>query len=463
MANATCTVALGLLLVLSGCGRPLQPSPPHSAGYTPVADSLPAVESRVTIPVRVDLAPMIEKAQSDLPREFSGGEHPCSGLRYRYTVERRNIKVIGQQRTLLARVSLGYGFKGEYCAGCIMDYCVNPPIPFSCGWDEPMRRMEVDLESKLTLDPRWRLITETRFTHLKPIDECRVTLARVNINDELLKQLKPNLGVMEKAIDREAGAFPLKSYIQPVWNALHEPIPLDELGWLHMKPAALSMADWRFKGTELELTLGLRARPVVLPEAKRTNSAVLPDLSQHQAGSGFQVYTDLLMPYSKLSQMMTAFMDTIWLGSGKNRIRITGVRFFPAGRKLGMELSFTGSKKGVLYLLSVPEVDNAALRLQLKELEYDLNTRNLMLKSAQWVLDEKIRRKLEQQLVFDVADLYRFARKSIEGSLNQQLAGGLSLAGTVDRLECVGYALGADALQIRVLVTGAVRARVVME
>ena len=65
--------------------------------------------------------------------------------------------------------------------------------------------------------------------------------------------------------------------------------------------------------------------------------------------------------------------------------------------------------------------------------------------------------------MFDVADLYRFARKSIEGSLNQQLAGGLSLAGTVDRLECVGYALGADALQIRVLVTGAVRARVVME
>ena len=139
MANATCSIVLGLTLVLLGCGRPLQPSPPHSAGYTPVADSLPAVESRVTIPVRVDLAPMIEKAHSDLPREFSGGEHPCSGLRYRYTVERRNIKVIGQQRTLLARVSLGYGFKGEYCAGCIMDYCVNPPIPFSCGWDEPMR------------------------------------------------------------------------------------------------------------------------------------------------------------------------------------------------------------------------------------------------------------------------------------------------------------------------------------
>lgn len=441
----------------------MQPLPPQGSGLTVAADPLPEVESRLVIPVRVDMAPMIELAQAELPREFTGGEHPCSGLRYRYKVERRSIKVVGQGQTLLARLSLGYGFQGEYCAGCVMDYCVNPPIPFSCGWDEPLRRIEVELESKLKLDPRWKLITETRFTNLKPLDECRVTFARVNINDELVKQLKPNLGLMEKAIDREAGAFRLKSYLQPIWSALQEPFPLGDLGWLHMKPAALSLAEWNFKGAELELTIGLRARPVVLPVSNQSKVVVLPDLSQHQPGSGFQIYTDLLLPYDKLSSMMTAFIDTMWLGSGKNRIRITGLRFFPAGRKLGMEVSFTGSKKGILYLLSVPEVDQVSRKLHLKELEYDLNTRNLMLKSAHWLLDEKIRRKLSESMVFELNDLYEFARSSIHESLNQKLDEGVMLTGKLDRLEYAGHALGNESIRIRVLVTGGMSARVLPE
>jgi len=460
MANATRSITLGMFVVLLGCGRTLQPLPPQSSGHTMAVDPLPEVDSRITIPVRVDLAPIIDQAQSEWPREFTGGAHPCSGLRYRYKVERRGMKVTGQKKILAAHLSLGYGFQGAYCAGCIMEICVNPPIPFSCGWDEPMRRMEVEMESKLTLDPRWRLITETRFTHLKPVDECRVTFARVNINDELLNQLQPNLAVLEKAIDRESSAFPLKSYIQPLWSALQEPISLDELGFLHIKPAALSVAEWSFKGTELDLTLGLRARPVVLPDFKASKPTALPDLSQHQPGGGFQIYTDLTLPYSKLSGLMTAFMDTIWLGSGKNRIRISGVRFFPAGRKLGMELSFTGSKKGVLFLLSVPEVDQATRRLYLKELDYDLNTRNLMLKSAHWLLDEKIKRKLSEHMVFELKDLYEFASRSIQGSLNQKRDGGVVLSGNLTRLEYVGHALGNDALRIRVLASGEISARV---
>jgi len=460
MANSACLFTFGLLLVLVGCARPLEPLPPQSTGHTVEADPLPGLDSRLTIPVRVDLAPMIEASLAELPREYSGGEHPCSGLRYRYKVERRSVKVTGQRQTLLARLSLGYGFRGEYCVACVMDYCVNPPIPFSCGWDEAMQNMEVELESKLTLDPRWKLISETRFTHLKPIDECRVTFAKVNINDELLKQLKPNLGLMEQAIDRETRVFPLKSYVEPIWKALQEPVPVEDLGWLHIKPMALSIAEWSFKGTELDLTLGLRARPMVLPDSKPVGTLALPDLSAHQAGSGFLIYTDLLLPYSKLSSMMTAFVDTMWLGSGKNRIRITGVRFFPAGRKLGMELSFTGSKKGVLFLLSVPEVDQASRSLRLKELEYDLNTRNLLLKSAQWLLDEKIRRRLSDNMVFELNDLYEFARKSIHGSLNQKFDGGVALSGNLARLEYAGHVLGNDSLRIRVLVSGELSARV---
>ncbi|MFM7586052.1 MAG: DUF4403 family protein, partial [Bacteroidota bacterium] len=90
----------------------------------------------------------------------------------------------------------------------------------------------------------------------------------------------------------------------------------------------------------------------------------------------------------------------------------------------------------------------------------DLNTRNLMLKSAHWLLDEKIKRKLSEHMVFELKDLYEFASRSIQGSLNQKRDGGVVLSGNLTQLEYVGHALGNDALRIRVLASGEISARV---
>ena len=114
---------------------------------------------------------------------------------------------------------------------------------------------------------------------------------------------------------------------------------------------------------------------------------------------------------------------------GKEKIKITALKLFPAGEKLGIEIGFTGTKKGVFYLLGSPHFDNSKNVLALKNVEYDLSTKNVLIKTAKWLLDETIRKKLESQMVFDTTELVTLTKKSINESLNQNMGNGIKTQG----------------------------------
>jgi hypothetical protein len=110
-------------------------------------------------------------------------------LRYDYKVQRQPLKVTGKGKTLFLDLNMAYGFRGEYCAGCIMETCINPPIPFSCGWNESLRRVNVKLSSDIEILNNYRIKSTSKFQELNTIDPCAITFANININNVLLSQL----------------------------------------------------------------------------------------------------------------------------------------------------------------------------------------------------------------------------------------------------------------------------------
>jgi hypothetical protein len=180
---------------------------------------MPTVASNINIPIKVELKPFIKMADQSFDKEFKGADKPCSGLRYQYKLKREPIQLSGRGKTVFLGLDVAYGFSGEYCAACVFDNCINPPIPFSCGWDESLRRAKIKLKSDIELTSNYRIKSTTTFTEFNPIDPCRVTFANININDVLMSQIKPELGNLAKMIDAEIAKQDLKPYILPVWKA----------------------------------------------------------------------------------------------------------------------------------------------------------------------------------------------------------------------------------------------------
>ncbi len=454
-------ICAGSLWLFSACGS-IQPEAPTTANQIVPVKPMPSVASTINIPIRIELKPFIKLADQSFDKEFKGADNPCSGLRYQYKLKREPIQLSGKGKTVFLGLDVAYGFSGEYCAGCVFDNCINPPIPFSCGWgEETLRRAKIKLKSDVELTSNYRIKSSTSFTEFTPIDPCRVTFAQININDVLMGQIRPELGNLAKMIDTEIGKQDLKPYILPVWKALQEDIQIPSTGYLRFQPQSLSVSEINMNGSVLNFNVGLTAIPTIQSTPWNKPSSGLPTLSPYKKGSGFEVYTDLKMNYDSLSKQLFDIMKTESYALGKEKINITSLRLFPAGEKLGVAVGFAGTKKGMFYLLGNPAFDNSKASLALKNVEYDIATKNVLIKTAKWMMDETIRKKLEEQMVFDLSDLMNLTKKSIAESLNQTMDGGVKIKGTLKSLEINGWCLQQDALWVRAKTLGDIQ--VIME
>jgi hypothetical protein len=454
-------ICAGSLWLFSACGS-IQPEAPTTANQIVPVKPMPSVASTINIPIRIELKPFIKLADQSFDKEFKGADNPCSGLRYQYKLKREPIQLSGKGKTVFLGLDVAYGFSGEYCAGCVFDNCINPPIPFSCGWgEETLRRAKIKLKSDVELTSNYRIKSSTSFTEFTPIDPCRVTFAQININDVLMGQIRPELGNLAKMIDTEIGKQDLKPYILPVWKALQEDIQIPSTGYLRFQPQSLSVSEINMNGSMLNFNVGLTAIPTIQSTPWNKPSSGLPTLSPYKKGSGFEVYTDLKMNYDSLSKQLFDIMKTESYALGKEKINITSLRLFPAGEKLGVAVGFAGTKKGMFYLLGNPAFDNSKASLALKNVEYDIATKNVLIKTAKWMMDETIRKKLEEQMVFDLSDLMNLTKKSIAESLNQTMDGGVKIKGTLKSLEISGWSLQQDALWVRAKTLGDIQ--VIME
>lgn len=439
--------------IFFGCGS-IQPNAPSTANQVVAVKPMPAVASTINIPIKVELKPFIKLADQSFDKEFKGADKPCSGLRYQYKLKREPIQLSGKGKTVFLGLDVAYGFAGEYCAACVFDNCINPPIPFSCGWDESMRRAKIKLKSDIELSTNYRIKSTTSFTEFTPVDPCRVTFANININDVLMSQLKPELGNLAKMIDAEIGKQDLKPYILPIWKAFQEDIQIPSTGYLRFQPQSLAVSEINMNGSILNFSIGLTAMPAILSSPWNKPATALPNLSPYKKGNGFEVYTDLKMSYDSLSKQLFDIMKTESFALGKEKIIITSLKLFPAGEKLGVAVGFAGSKKGTFYLLGTPSFENAKNQIALKNVEYDIATKNILIKTAKWMMDETIRKKLEEQMIFDISDLMNLTKKSIGESLNQTMDGGIKIQGKLKSLEVAGWSLQQDALWVRAKTLG---------
>lgn len=423
----------------------------------PAPKPLPAVMSQIDVPVSVDLKPYFELANNSLDKHLEGGEDPCQGLRYQYKLDRGDLKFSGQKQSLNTSVQVAYGLKGEYCAACLMGSCALPPIAFSCGWSEAPRKANLSLNSALSLSPDYRLISKTSVLELKALNPCKVSFG-IDITQQLLNTVKPLMGELCAEIDKQVAAYELKPYVQELWNTLAEPMAIDYVGELRLQPKAVSVSALNLNGTMLNFRAGISAQPIIASAGGPKTYSPLPNLSPYKPASGFQVFTDLKLDYDSLSTQILAYMKGEKFGYKKDSVELSGLRLFPTYQdsqtRLGIRVDVSGTKSGSLYLVGDPEFDNSARIVRLKNVEYDLQSKNVLLKSASWLLDETVRKNLEENLWFEVSDLFTLTEENINAALNQNYENGAKSKGQVQSIALTDYQLRPKYLLLRTHIKG---------
>lgn len=414
-------------------------------------DSLP--ESQIDIPIQINLHPIYALAEKNVDTVFTSPNYPEGWIqsdcatRYKYHFRRSPLSMTMNGTTLNLAFTGYYQIVGSTRA-CVNGTVLSPWTPACrCGFDEPERKVNIGFSSMFQLQPNFVLNSRIVRNEPKAIDKCSVCFWGQDITSEVIKGLKEELDASKKSMDSAYGRFNLRPYMQQAWNMLNDVYAIPGVGYFSLHPKKLRMENINAKNDLLNINIGISATPVVSFAKQEITPSSVPNLTNTNNPGGFNVHLEAALQYDSLSNVLNGYLVNkrfdVTEGIFNKHIIVqhTAVSGDTDGN-LNIRVDFTGSFDGTAYFVGKPVYNVEKKTIEVQDLDYDLKTKNLLLKTAKWLFNKKILNELKTYTSFDLSQYYDTASKSLNSWLNREWTKGISGSGSVTDLKLTSlYAL----------------------
>ncbi len=428
---------------------------------------IPPIEqpvSHIIVPVELSLTNYFKQIDESVDQEFNGGEQQCEGVSYNYHFQRKPIKFSANNKKISYDVAGEYWIKMSYCPKCTDIFsskpsCISPRIPFSCGINEPMRKMELQYSTSIGINEKYQLVGQTKLEKLEAKDPCEVSVFQYDATDILLKEVKKALTNLTVDIDKEIGKYSFKKEAESAWKSANQTIAFSPYGYLHIQPIALVLETPHFEKDNLLTTVCIDARPIFSSDPTTKLSSPLPPLKQVSSfpTDEFDLIMDLRLNYDSLSHVLQSLYGKKELLIKNRKVIIDSVAITGAAKnQLNIALRFSGYKKGYLYLTGTPTFDEATQTISITSLDYDLATKHVLLKTAKWLFNDRILTALQDATLHDLTPQLEQLKEVINSNFHYTYAP-FVVKGKVNHLAVSSIFPDEKELIIRVLSTGKVK------
>ena len=286
--------------------------------------------------------------------------------------------------------------------------------------------IDINFLTKLTIDERWRISSTTTPNGYKWISEPKVKLGffEIPITTIIEKIIDRELPNVTQSVDIEVGKINLKPAVETAWKAVQEPFLINEAyqAWLKVTPQEVMMTPLGTKGRNVRISLGMKATTETFLGAKPTAAvmAVVPPLKlADRLEDKFEVGMITQIPYEqarKLAMEQTGG-KTYEFKEGKYKITVTDIQLYGQGEDLVVATTLTGSLNGKVFLKGKPYFDQATSTIKMKDLDYDLDTKNKLAKTADWLAHGRFLKMMEPHFSISIASQLEEGKKMIQQNL----------------------------------------------
>ncbi len=409
-------------------------------------DSLPL--SEIDIPIQISLKPVYAMAEKNVDLVFTSPNYPNDWVqagcdtRYKYSFRRSYLQLNGKDNMMNLWFTGYYKIIGSTRA-CISGTAVSPWTPAcKCGFDEPERKVNVSFTNYFTLYPDYKVKLTINRNAPKPLDKCEVCFWGQDITKQVLSGLTAELDAAKAELDKNFGNIDLKPQFQQVWDLLNKPFGVYGMGWLQVNPEKIRVNSLFVKGDSLHINLGLSARPVVQLDKPKDKTSWVPNIAKFTDHKGFNIYTDAILNYDSLSNILTQQIKgqefAFKKGIIKKRFVFNSCKVIGTDKeKLLLEVKFSGTDKGTIYMKGTPVYDKATRKLEIADIDFDIKTRDALLKGADWLFNKRITSEITKFAQYDLGTLIDSSKQTIDAQLNQEWVKGVRTEGKIKNVELI--------------------------
>jgi len=286
---------------------------------------------------------------------------------------------------------------------------VTLPISMSLSYgmfEIPAIPLKLKFKATAGATPDWRLHTEIYYQGLSDLLAEEVGIGPLSFKPRSIVEgfTQPVQRVVSDLITQKINELiPLKAQVAKVWERAQKPVLLDKTynAWLKLTPREVMMYPLYARNNRVRLSVGIStyAELVVGSEPAAQPLQPLPKLTLvNTFDKTFRIALNADLYYKDLRDIAAPQLLNKRFDSDGKSIVIKEFDLYGNGDKLVIKLQTQGSLDGVFYLTARPVFNLQTNILSVEDVDFDMQTQDLLLQSADWFLHGSIRGKIQEQL-----------------------------------------------------------------
>jgi len=400
MRTTPFSVVVLVMLMLIACER-IKPKPPQG---TSIDSTLVIPLSTINVPVDYEVAKLEEMVNKKIEGVFFD-----QGLKlndkedslYLQLEKRSDIKLSWDEKTLSYSFPLNVSarFK-KTIAGLKLKN------------SEPVHtQLTLYISSEIGLDNRWNLKTKSTIKKIKWIMDPQLNLAfvRVNLRKLVENMIHKNEDKLLSRLDHVlSNVVDMRKVVSKLWLDLQKPIRINKKGleiWLKAEAKNMS-ARFADKGSgliTLEVELKAFVQTILDDEAIPASNTTLPPFKRKDNDStGLAIFVLSKIPFHLVNKILNRELDGKTLAAKGYSTTIKKIDVYGTAKGFAMKLKVRGDVDGQLYVTAIPGYDTLDARLYANHFNFDIDSENALINSADWLLHDNALDTIKKVLVVDL-------------------------------------------------------------
>lgn len=343
---------------------------------------------------------------------------------------------------------------------------INLPIAMSLSYGmfetKPIP-LKLKFKVKAGITPDWRVHTEIYYLGLSDLLAEDVGIGPLSIKPRGIVEgiTQPVERMLSDLIAQKINEmFPVKIQVAKVWNRAQKPVLLDKNynAWLKLTPLEVMMFPLYAQNNQVKLSVGINtfAELVVGPEPAGRPPLPLPSLKLvNTFDKTFRIALNADLFYKDLRAIASPLLLNKRFNSDDKSIVIKDFDLYGNGDKLVIKLETQGSLDGVFYLTAKPVFNPQTKVFSVEDVDFDMQTRSLLLRSADWFLHGAIRSIIQDKLNTDLTRQLEQTRQMAGKALARvPLLDHVYLKGDIKNLKFNDVMVQKDKISIQVYTEG---------
>ncbi|WP_281235316.1 DUF4403 family protein [Flavobacterium gelatinilyticum] len=282
----------------------------------------------------------------------------------------------------------------------------------------------ITLSSETALS-NWKLSTKTDFKSLNWNESPTMTVFGKNMPITYL--INPAISIFKSKLestidDAIEKSMDFKPNVLAALEKICTPFQMSDTyeSWLRIVPVEIYSTNAKLKNDSFLMEMGMKCNMETIvgkkPESKfNANKIVLKPVTKipNQISANIAAISS----YVDASKIMTQNFAGQEFGSGSKKVTVKNVSIWHRDGKMVIALDVLGSINGTLYLNGFPQYNPQTKEIYFDKLDYVLDTKSKLMRTANWLAQGYILRKMEENCRYSIQPNLEEGKKSMAAYL----------------------------------------------